>query len=177
MLKPVIKIGCFGALRLFKNHLQQAIYAIEFANKLNKRLEFHINVGDKDTNSPILNNLRSLFKNTEHSLIEHPWHPHYAFLNVVSKMDMGLQLSFTETFNIVAADFVANDIPIVVSNEISWANFLYKANPTNSKEVLFKMKLAYYGKPFNLHKLNKIGLKNYNKNSINTWLNYIDKTS
>ena len=29
----------------------------------------------------------------------------------------------------------------------------------------------------NLHKLNKIGLKNYNKNSINTWLNYIDKSS
>jgi hypothetical protein len=177
MLKPVIKIGCFGALRLFKNHLQQAIYAIEFSNKINKCLEFHINVGDNDKNSSILNNLRSLFQNTENILVEHPWYPHYSFLNVVSKMDMGLQLSFTETFNIVAADFVANDIPIVVSKEIFWANFLYKANPTNSKEVLFKMKLAYYGKPFNLHKLNKQGLKAYNKRSIKSWQNYIQKTS
>jgi hypothetical protein len=34
-------------------------------------------------------------------------------------MDVCLQVSFTETFNIVSADAVANYIPIVVSDEIS----------------------------------------------------------
>jgi len=177
MNKNTISIGCFGALRPLKNHLQQAIWAMMFADKIGKHLEFHINRSEfeKDESSPVLKNLHSLFSSTPHTLVEHPWVEHDEFLKLVKTMDLGLQMSFTETFNIVTADFVYCGVPIVVSDEIDWMNFLYKANPSNRYDVLFKMFIAYYGKKINLHNLNRRGLIKYNKRSINSWFDYIDK--
>ena len=71
----VLNIGCFGALRVLKNHVQQAVYSIIFAEKSEKILNFHINVSDfeKEESTPVLKNLRALFKDRKHKLIEHPW--------------------------------------------------------------------------------------------------------
>jgi len=137
MNKNTISIGCFGALRPLKNHLQQAIWAMMFADKIGKHLEFHINRSEfeKDESSPVLKNLHSLFSSTPHTLVEHPWVEHDEFLKLVKTMDLGLQMSFTETFNIVTADFVYCGVPIVVSDEIDWMNFLYKANPSISSQA------------------------------------------
>jgi hypothetical protein len=173
MIKKVLKVGCFGALRPFKNHCQQALLAIEFANRINKILEFHINVNEKDNDNAVLQNLRAIFADSPHKLIEHPWLPHYRFLNLVSNMDIGMQLSFTETFNIVAADFVHCNIPIVVSKEISWIHWLFKANMSSKKSVFLKMYIAYYGRLFNLQRFNSKKLKKYNIKSINIWMKYI----
>lgn len=38
-----LKIGCFGAIRPLKNQVAQAIAALAFAERLGKKLEFHIN--------------------------------------------------------------------------------------------------------------------------------------
>ena len=44
---------------------------------------------------------------------------HESFIELVKSMDMCLQVSFTETFNIVTADAVANSVPVVVSSEMT----------------------------------------------------------
>ena len=114
----VVQVIDSNGLRLLKNHCQQAFWAIQFANKINKKLHFHVNVSEHETNqtSPVLKNLKAIFKDTNHKLIEHTWMPHEDFIELVKKMDFGMQLSFTETFNIVAADFVGSNVPIIVSN-------------------------------------------------------------
>ena len=48
--KGVIDIGCFGAIRPMKNQLIQALASIEFAEKRNLHLRFHMNAGRVESN-------------------------------------------------------------------------------------------------------------------------------
>lgn len=120
-----LDVGCFGAIRPLKNQLIQAIAAIRFADTIGKQLRFHINVGRVEMKGdPILHNLRGLFDglaHRSHELITHQWMPHNEFTNLVATMDIGMQVSFSETFNIVAADMTMAGVPIVVSSEVPWA--------------------------------------------------------
>lgn len=175
--KSILDIGCFGAIRPLKNQLYQATAAIEFANSLNKTLHFHVNNARVENNGdPVLKNLRNLFKNNpKHKLIEHGWLKHEEFTELVKTMDIGLQVSFTETFNIVAADFVNNNIPVIVSDEIIWTSDLYKAEPTESKSIINKLSLGLFLKKFNIQYLNKIKLWYYSFKSEKNWICFIEE--
>ena len=112
--RDVIDIGCFGAIRPLKNQLIQAVSAIEYANDVGKHLRFHINgTRIEGRGDAILKNLRNMFELVSHELIEHPWVNHDEFIDIVRTMDVGLQVSYTESFNIVSADMVINGVPVV----------------------------------------------------------------
>lgn len=131
-----INIGCFGGLRPLKNQVFQAICAIRAANTLGKILNFYINASIEDiATNPIYQNLFDLFKYTDHNLFVHEWLTHEEFLTLISTLDLGLQVSFSETFNIVAADFVSSGIPIIVSDSISWLPINYQSSTINSAEL------------------------------------------
>jgi hypothetical protein len=102
-----IDVGCFGAIRPLKNNLIQAMAAMALADDRSKKLRFHVNgTRLEQRGEEPLKNIRALFKGTRHELVEHQWLDHYQFLEVVKSMDVGLQVSFSESFCIVAADFV-----------------------------------------------------------------------
>lgn len=171
----IFDIGAFGSLRPMKNFLIQAMAAIEFANKHGKLLRFHINSDRHEQNGQnVLKNIRSLFKDGEHHLIEHNWANHHDFVDIIKRMDIGMQVSYNETFNIVAADFVVNNIPVVVSKEINWVNSIFYADPNDIGDIINKLDLVYYGKMIRIQALNKGGLRSYNKHSLENWLNYLD---
>jgi len=174
-----LDVGCFGAVRPMKNHLSQAVAAINFANKLNKKLRFHIN-GDRteQRGDQALKNLENLFRGyAKHQLIKHNWMTHLDFLGIVRKMDIGMQVSFSESFNIVSADFANNYVPIVVSDEINWLPWWTKAKPTCTKSIVRKLIINYYfDKIINSSFINKIYLKVYNKKALNIWLDYLKKS-
>jgi len=90
-------------------------------------------------------------------------------------MDIGLQVSFSETFNIVAADLVNNNIPVVVSDEISWVSPLFYAKTTSSKSIVNKIGFAYRFRNFGLQLINKINLFLYSSKSEKIWVNYFSK--
>ena len=166
----VISIASFGAIRPLKNQLIQGMAAMAFANELGKSLHFHINHSRIETNGEnVYRNLVSLFEGTPHKLIIHEWILHKDFLRLIHKIDIGMQVSFSETFNIVAADFAHLRVPIVGSSEIEWMSSLYKADPTNLDDIVSHLWMAWLGKPFGLHSLNTWGLNNYNKNSKQVW--------
>jgi len=170
-----LHIGCFGALRVLKNHTQQALWAIEFANNNKKQLKLHVNVSEHEQKEAgvVLRNLRAIFADTPHSLIEHPWYSHEDFLNLVKKMDIGMQISFTETFNIVSADFVACGIPIAVSEEIEFINPLCKGKATDKQSVMDALWWCNIGKKTWLTKWNKCLLQLHNNRATNIWLNLL----
>jgi hypothetical protein len=165
----IINIGCFGSIRPLKNHLQQAIAAIEFCNERDIRLYFHINSSRVEGKAEgVLKNLRSLFKGTKHKLVEHPWLDHREFLYVVSLMDLGMQVSFSETFNIVAADFVNMEVPVVTSDQIEFINCFALASPTNVESIKKAMKSALKH-PWLHTRLNKRDLISYSNNTLRQW--------
>jgi hypothetical protein len=57
-------------------------------------------------------------------------------------MDLALQVSMSETFNITSADFVTNNVPIVVSSEVEWSDQRIHAHPTSGTDIMAKAALA-----------------------------------
>ena len=178
--KPIVKtqqmsinVGCFGAIRPLKNHLIQAMAAIAYGDKHKKWVRFHINgTRMEQKGEPVLKNLRALFMGTPHTLVEVPWYDHEDFLSIVSSMDIGMQVSLSETFNIVAADFVYCNVPVVVSPEINWMPFYAKADPNNIDSIVET--LCYNHSPrWAITWLNKRALNSFNKESGHIWLKYL----
>lgn len=172
--ESVINVGCFGAIRPMKNQLIQAFAAIEFAKSNNIGLRFHINSSrlDDPKNASALKNIRELFKNlpSQFALVEHDWLLRKEFLNLVRRMDIGLQMSLSETFNIVAADFVNMDVPILVSSEIEWMPKYFRANPTDVNDIVRGMQRTLaFKKWFGWLKLSKYNLMEVSKDSICVW--------
>lgn len=168
-----VDIGCFGAIRPLKNHLEQAIAAIIFAGSSGRPLRFHINATRVEQNSdPILRNLISLFAGGPHCLVQHSWMPHDQFIEVLRGMDYGMQVSFSETFNIVAADFVYNEIPFVGSKEIEWLLPESTADPTDWESIVERLgrNTAHHI----IHK-NKQALRSFSTQSLKEWLEYLNE--
>jgi len=175
--KDTIDISCFGAIRPFKNILTQAIASIEFCKKINKKLRFHINSDRNELNGgTVLTNLENMFLNLDSNkfkLICHPWTTRTEFLNKCStEIDIGLQVSFTETFNIVSADLVSNGVSIVGSSEIPWLVKEYQSSPVDVIDIVNKMLYTYNNLEKNV-KENQLSLINYTNNTIKVWNEYL----
>ena len=118
-----LKAGCFGAIRPLKNQLIQAIAAIKYCEENDYKLRFHINATRiEQSGESVLKNIRALFKDTPHELVEVGWLSHEDFKILISHMDIGMQVSLSESFNIVTADFVDIGVPIVASKDIHWVS-------------------------------------------------------
>lgn len=162
-----IRIGCFGAIRPMKNHLLQAVAAIRYANHLGHRMEFHINANRcEDGGESVLKNLRSLFANSRHRLVEHPWLTRDQFLTVVRQMNFVLAVSLSETFCITAADAVACSIPLICSSEVPWASATSIVPATSTNAIVNRLATLSSFSTW----LNWRGLKNYSNKSRSIWL-------
>jgi hypothetical protein len=141
-----VNVGCFGAVRPLKNHLLQALAAIQFAREKNKCLKFHINVGRIETGGePVLKNMRKLFRSQPGCrLVEHAWFEPDDFLqHLQDHIDIGLQVSLTETFNVVTADYVTAGVPIVVSKEVKWVSGFSTAIDNSLPDIVRLMHRAW----------------------------------
>lgn len=171
-----IYIGCFGAVRPLKNHLLQAKAAIVFAEKIGEKLSFHINLNRLEMKGePVLRNLEGLFNKMEHrghKLVLIDWMDHDDFVHSLKyDIDIGMQVSLSETFNIVAADMVAAGKPIVVSNEVPWS--YTTADPRNLKSMVNSLLLAHKFPKLNLW-MNKTTLNIYSHKSKVIWRSLIN---
>lgn len=172
----VLRVGCFGAIRPLKNQLIQAIAAIRYADDNLKFLEFHINATRMEQGgNAVLQNLRDLFAGTSHTLVEHIWFSHHDFLHTLRHMDIGMQVSLSETFSIVTADYVSVGLPIVVSPEVPWASWFSKVKATNGGDITDGIARALECKKFNVF-TNRGNLRRFSKLSKDIWLDFLKET-
>jgi len=172
--QSIFSVGAFGAIRPMKNQLIQAVAAIEYGEETEQIIHFHVNADRQEqAGDNVYKNLRALFAGTIHKLIDHPWMNYKEFIQVVKTMDIGLQVSMSETFNIVAADFIANDVPFIGSKDITWLPDIFKADPGSSQDILKKMRMIMDTKDFGLYRFNKIYLEWFNRESKKIWRDYL----
>jgi hypothetical protein len=175
--KDTIDIGCFGAIRPLKNNLIQALAAIRFAESINKKLRFHVNADRTEMKGePVARNLFELFEqfsNKGHVLINEGWVDRENFIKICSKIDIGMQVSFSETFNIVGADLISQGVPVIGSSEIPWLSCLYEADPCKSGSIFRKLEITNAFPKFNVY-FNQIKLTAYTNKSRKIWLKYIN---
>ncbi len=136
-----LHIGCFGAVRPMKNQLMQAIAAMTYAESLGLPLVFHMNGTRLETGgSPVLKNIVALFDASPHHHLKlHPWLNHAEFLKLVATLHIGMQVSLSESFNIVTADCVTVGVPALVSPAIYWMPRRFMADPTNLADIVDKL--------------------------------------
>lgn len=171
-----VNVGCFGSIRPMKNHLIQAMAAIKFAKSIDKNLFFHVN-GDRfeQQGDNVYKNLSALFDyaGNKYTLVTHPWMDHSEFISIVKTMDIGMQVSLSESFNIVAADFVSNGIPLVGSPDITQLSGQYQADPNSSENICDKLKFAYRMRRMNTHWFNNKSLDMHNNKAMKTQRKYL----
>jgi len=173
--KDTLDVACFGAIRPLKNQLVQAVAAVRAADELGKKLNFHINAGRLEMyGQPVMRNLSCFFQHyydVGHRMVIHDWTPHDEFLKLCYTMDLGLQVSLSETFNIVTADLLCVGVPVVLSNEIPWAASLFCADPAQVSDIAAKIVLSYEWPRLNTW-MNVKSLDKYVKNSKRVWCEY-----
>jgi hypothetical protein len=131
-----VNIACMGAIRVLKNTLIQAIAAMRFADDKGWTLRFHINMAlfDMEGNAPY-RSVVDLFKDTKHELVQYDWMDHDAFIAFLAGIDISMQVSFSETFCIVAGDSVAAGVPMVGSHAIRWLDEESKAGTISVNSI------------------------------------------
>ncbi len=171
----VLNVGCFGAIRPLKNTLIQALGAMDAANNLGKKLHFHINARIERGDS-IMDNLKGLFTHTldaGHQLVCHPWKPHDEFVKLCKGMHVGMQVSFSETFNIVAADLVSAGVPVIGTDEIPWIESTYVANPTRVDDISRVLMEAVRTKYHNVQ-THQHNIKKYSEDALHGhWIEFL----
>jgi hypothetical protein len=123
-----LRIGAFGATRMLKNLMTAAGAALQMANRLRASLEFWISSGRNEGAGSVVDAVRQMMNALPNvRLIENGWQTWPQFRQTVRHMHLLLQPSYTESFNVVTADGVAEGVPSVVSDAIDWAPASWKA--------------------------------------------------
>lgn len=168
-----IKIGAFGAVRPEKNFMTAVAAAIVIGKELNAPIEIHMSAGgegDQGRTAPAISQMCADIPGV--TLIRHPWMFWDNFVKLVGSMDLLIQVSYTESFNMITADGIAAGVPSVVSPAITWAPDSWKAASDNALEV------AMVGVRLLLNDDERAeglkALKAHNRKSLKAWLGFLN---
>ncbi len=171
----VLRVGSFGAHRLLKNHTTAAAAALMMAERRGSDLEFYVNAGRQENTKGdvIMTALKNMFDRVPWAkLVPAPWSEWSQFRQTVAHMDLCMQVSFTETFNIVTADAVCEGVPSVVSSAIEWTPHRWHASVDDAADIArvgSNLLWDTHGAEEGLEHLTR-----HMKESICSWLKYLD---
>jgi hypothetical protein len=174
--QDTLDIACFGAMRPMKNHLQQAMAAIRLVKQTGQKLRFHVNTRIDQGGAPPFKNIHDLFAvlpSDQFTLVTHEWQSHEDFLTTMAGIDILMQVSFSETFNIVAADATFVGRPLVTSAEIDWSYPIY-ADPTDVHDITKVLSMVRANPTFFVQNTRQTLLR-YLDRSRRRWLDYMDQ--
>jgi hypothetical protein len=135
-LNPPINIGTFGAMRLEKNFITAVAAALAIQKYLDLAVHLHINVGGEVSTRRVLDTIQQMVEGVPgFTLVKHRWMPWDKFRELIRRMHILLQPSYTESFNMVTADGIANGVPSVVSTAITWAPEEWKADSDDALDI------------------------------------------
>lgn len=119
----VMRIGAFGATRPLKNLMTAAGAAMAIQTQMRCEVEFFINAGRTEGGgNTIVKAVCALLARQPGIKLEFvAWRPWPEFRAFIRRMHLLLQVSYTESFNMVTADGVAEGVPSVVSDAIDWS--------------------------------------------------------
>ena len=125
-----LRIGVFGATRPMKNLMSAAGAALEISRALRSPLELWLSAGRAEGGGEsVLGAVKEMLHGLPHVQLKlNGWQSWPSFRQTVAHMHLLLQPSYTESFNMVTADGVAEGIPSAVSDAIDWAPDDWKAD-------------------------------------------------
>jgi hypothetical protein len=167
-----LRIGAFGATRALKNLMTAAGAALEIAAGMRSDLEFWISSGRSEGAGPVVEAVRQMFSGLPHAtLVENGWQSWPQFRRTVRHMHLLMQPSYTESFNVVTADGVAEGVPSVVSDAIEWAPDNWKApvDDAHAMAVVGRKLLTSPRAP----RQGLSALRQHNKRAMEAWQSFL----
>lgn len=167
----VARIGVFGATRPLKNLMSAAGAALEISRDLHVPLELWLSAGRSEGGGEsVLAALQEMLNGLPNvRLMMNGWQPWPKFRKLVGHMHLLMQASYSESFNMVTADGVAEGVPSVVSSAIDWAPDYWKADVDDAlaiarvgRQLLFDRRAAADGLAA-LQRFNEDGLCAYRR--------------
>ena len=123
-----LRIGIFGATRPLKNIMSAAAAALDIARALRAPLEIWFSAGRVEGGEVVLAAVQEMLHGLPGvGLVWNTWQSWPKFRQTVGHMHLLLQPSYTESFNMVTADGVAEGVPSVASPAIDWVPNDWKA--------------------------------------------------
>jgi hypothetical protein len=130
-----LRLGLFGANRPLKNHLSGAAASVVLARELHVPIELLLSSGRNEGGDG-----RALEEMTENianlRVTRTGWLPWSSFRRLLRTVDLVFQVSYTETFNVVTADAIAEGVPVVASDAIDWVPRWWQARTDEPLDVV-----------------------------------------
>lgn len=133
-----LRIGAFGATRSQKNFITCIGAAIEISRDLKAQTEIWVNSqrDDGPETRRILNSANMMVNGLPNISLKYAgWQSWPQFKKFVGNMHLLLQVSYTESFNMVTADGCSEGVPSVVSDAIAWAPKTWQAEADDVFDV------------------------------------------
>ena len=124
-----LRLGIFGATRVQKNIMSAAAAALVIARQVaTENAEIWVSSDRVEGGQGVMASVKEMVSNVERvRLIEAGWHGWPEFRQLAGRMHLLLQPSYTESFNMVTADGVAEGVASVVSSAIDWVPKYWQA--------------------------------------------------
>jgi hypothetical protein len=124
-----LRLGIFGATRVQKNIMSAAAAALVIARQVAaENAEIWVSSDRVEGGQGVMASVKEMLSNVARvRLIEAGWHGWPEFRKLAGRMHLLLQPSYTESFNMVTADGVAEGVASVVSSAIDWAPKYWQA--------------------------------------------------
>lgn len=123
--KKDISLVC--AYRPLKNMMIQ----LEAVVMLSKKMPVRLHMFGENPNSPVYRNLVALAQHNNLELVVHPQMNNQQCFDALQQMDLGLQVSLSETYSYVAFEHMIQGIPVVASSSVSFASEVVRYNSAN----------------------------------------------
>ncbi len=131
-----LRIGVFGAVRPLKNMLTAAAACAELATSLRADVEVWTNAGRNEGGATVPDAIRQLLQNLPHVTVKQAgWATWPAFRSTVARMNVLINASYTESFNMVTADGIAEGVASAVGEAIDWVPRDWVANADDVSDV------------------------------------------
>lgn len=169
----ILRIGAFGATRPQKNLMSAAGAALQLHEELKVDTEFWVSGGRLEGGGQtILNSVNAMVQNIPgFTLKENGWANWPQFRDVVRKMHLLIQGSYTESFNMVTADGISEGVPSVVSDALDWCPDYWKAHSDDvpdmtrvGRQLIFDPQAPYDG---------MVHLEDHNKSAFSAWCDWL----
>ncbi|MGA2589539.1 MAG: hypothetical protein ABSH32_06470 [Bryobacteraceae bacterium] len=124
-----LQLGIFGATRVQKNIMSAAAAALVIARQAGaESAEIWVSSNREEGGQGVMASVKEMLSHIARiRLVEAGWHGWREFRQLVGRMHLMLQPSYTESFNMVTADGVAEGVASVVSSAIDWAPKYWQA--------------------------------------------------
>jgi glycosyltransferase involved in cell wall biosynthesis len=132
-----LRIGSFSAIRPLKNILTAAAAALEMGREERADLEFWLSGGRLEGGGTTIEQaIQAMYHGLPHAtVVVQPWQSWPHFRQTVAHMHLLLMPSYTESFQMVAADAIAEGVAVVGSDALYWLPRAWQATSDDAQAL------------------------------------------